>query len=111
MTDITLTPITTLVVVRAGGAVIAESRGTLELREEGYAPVYYLPREDALTFCDPSDKMTKCPHKGTASYFHVNTKSGPLENAAWSYQTPIDAVGDIAGRVAFAHPKVTVELV
>lgn len=109
MTKITIRPKPGTSVVRAGGAVIAESAAALELLEEGYPPVTYFPRADAMAFCDPSDKRTQCPHKGEASYFHVTTKSGPLKDAAWSYEDPIEAVAEIAGCIAFAHEKVTVE--
>ena len=57
-------------VVRAGGAVLGESRNALELDEEGLRPVIYFPRDDiAMAFLDDSDHRTHCPWKGDASYF------------------------------------------
>ncbi|MBY8977006.1 DUF427 domain-containing protein [Rhodobacteraceae bacterium NNCM2] len=110
MSRITIQPITGNAVVRAGGAVIVESWNALELREEGYDPVIYFPRADAITFCEPSDHRTTCPHKGEASYFHIATKSGLIENAGWSYENPIAGVEAIAGHIAFQHEKVAVEV-
>ena len=89
--------------VRSGGAVLGESSAALELSEGDLAPVIYFPREDlAMAFLDPSDKQTVCPHKGTASYFSIVTKSRTIEDAGWSYETPKDGVGEIAGHIAFA---------
>ncbi|WP_147124474.1 DUF427 domain-containing protein [Shimia ponticola] len=97
-------------VVRVAGAVVAESANALELAEGDYPEVIYFPRGDiAMAFFDSSEKSTHCPHKGDASYFHLVTKSGTLDNAAWSYETPLDGVSDIAGHLAFAHEMVTVE--
>ena len=109
MTKITLTPVQGLTVARAGGAVIAETQSALRLEEDGYPPVLYFPLGDAIAFCDPSETRTTCPHKGEAQYFHVNTKSGQILDAAWSYETPLSAVEAIAGHIAFGHEKVAVE--
>jgi uncharacterized protein (DUF427 family) len=92
-------------VVRAGGAVLAESRNALELDESGYPPVIYFPRDDvAMAFLDSSDHRTHCPHKGDASYFSLVTNSQTLENAAWSYEDPQEDVARIKGHIAF-HPS------
>lgn len=108
---ITLSPAGGTIVVRAGGAVIAESTRAIRLQEQGYEPVYYIPRDDiGMEFLDPSDKRTTCPHKGEATYFHVIAKSGPIENAAWSYETPNAEVAGIAGMLAFYSDKAAVEL-
>ncbi len=89
-------------VVRAGGAVLAESEAALALSEGGYGPVIYFPRDDiAMAFLDTSDKTSNCPHKGDASYYSIVTKSTTIENAAWSYETPKDGVAEIAGHLAF----------
>ena len=97
-------------VVRAGGAVIAESDRVLILDEEGYDPVVYFPREDiGMAFLDPSDTRTTCPHKGEARYFHIGAKSGRIADAGWSYEAPVAGAEPIAGHIAFAHERVTVE--
>lgn len=89
-------------VVRAGGAVLGESDRALELTEGDYEPVIYFPREDiAMEFLDPSDKMTTCPWKGVASYYSIVTKSTTLTDSVWSYEAPKEAVGQIAGYLAF----------
>ena len=106
----TISPATGVHVVRAGGAIIGETSRALILRENGYEPVIYFPREDAgMEFLDPSDTRTTCPHKGEATHYHIAAKSGPIKDAAWSYETPLEGAEAIAGYVAFYGEKATVE--
>ncbi len=100
-------------VVRAGGAVLGESRDALELCEDGYPPVIYFPRDDiAMAFLDESDHRTHCPHKGDASYFSIVTKSRTLDNVVWSYENPNEDMARIKGHLAFQPSDfVTVEQV
>ncbi len=99
-----------VVVIRAGDAVLAESPNALILREGDYAPVFYLPRADVGTeFLDRSDKTSVCPDKGTASYYHIAGNSGRIENAAWSYETPVSGAEAIAEHLAFYSDKTTIE--
>ncbi|MGR3468967.1 MAG: DUF427 domain-containing protein [Shimia sp.] len=97
-------------VVRVAGAVLGESSSALELTEGSYPPRIYFPRGDiAMAFLDTSDRTTHCPHKGDSTYFHIVTKSGTLENAAWAYDAPKDGVSQIAEHLSFDHDAVTVE--
>ena len=97
--------------VRAGGAILAESRNALELTEGDYPPVIYFPREDiAMAFLDESAQTSHCPFKGDAQYYSIETKSQTIENAAWSYEAPKPEVAQIAGHIAFYKTeKVAVE--
>ena len=89
-------------VVRAGGAVLAETKESLELSENGYGDVIYFPRDDvAMAFLDATDHHTHCPHKGDASYFSIVTKSQTLENVAWSYENPTEGAARIKEHLAF----------
>lgn len=109
---IKIRPATGTWVVRAAGAVLGESRNALELTEGDYPPVIYFPRTDiAMAFLDPTDMTSNCPYKGAASYFTIEAKSGPVPNAAWSYENPIKAVAEIKDYIAFFHEKVAVEQV
>lgn len=108
--QIRLRPATGTWVARAGGAVIAETGAAVELTERGHDPVIYFPRADvAMAFLEPSQTVTTCPHKGTASYFTLVTKSGEIADAAWSYESPNPGLETIAGHLAFYGDKVTVE--
>lgn len=97
-------------VVRAGGAVLAESKHALELAEGDYPPVVYFPRDDiAMPFLERTDSSTNCPHKGRATYYAIHGKSGVIPDAAWSYESPLSSVNAIDGHLAFYGDKVTVE--
>ncbi len=100
-------------VVRAGGAVLGETKAALELVEGDYPPVIYFPRGDiAMAFLDASDHASHCPWKGDASYFSIITKSKTIENAAWSYETPKEDVARIKDHLAFyPSDEVAVELI
>lgn len=107
---ITIKPASGTWVVRAGGAVIAESDNALELHEGDYPVTIYFPREDvAMAFLDASDQRSTCPFKGEASYFGIAAKSGVIENAVWTYEEPLDSVSEIAGYLSFYTDKTTVE--
>ena len=99
-------------VLRAGGAVLGETRNALELIEGQNPPVIYFPRENiAMAFLDPSDTRSVCPHKGEAKYFSIQTKSVLIKDAGWSYESPEEGVEAIAGHLAFYPDKATVEQV
>jgi len=97
-------------VARSKGAVLGETTNALELSEGDFPPVIYFPRTDlAMALFEKTDKTTQCPHKGDASYYTFEAKSGPVVNAAWSYENPVEAAKAIAGHLAFYTDHVTVE--
>ena len=113
MTKITIHKADGTWTVRAGGAVLVESKNALVLSEGNLPDIIYFPRDDiAMAFLDETDHTTHCPHKGDANYFSIVTKSQTLENAAWTYETPKEDVSRIKDHVAFyANDNVTVEQV
>ena len=99
-------------VLRAGGAVLGETRNALELIEGRNPPVIYFPRENiAMAMLEPSDTTSHCPHKGDATYFSIQTKSVLIKDAGWSYENPKQGIEAIAGHLAFYPDKATVEQV
>ena len=111
--DIKIRPATGTWVIRAAGAVIGESTNALELTEGDYPPVIYFPRGDiAMAFLDQTDQTSSCPFKGSATYFTIVAKSGPIKNVGWSYENPKAEVAAIKDHNAFyTNEKVTVEQV
>jgi uncharacterized protein (DUF427 family) len=109
---IKIRPATGTWVVRAAGAVVGESKRALELTEGDYPPVIYFPRADlAMAFLDETDHTSTCPYKGATRYFTIVAKSGPIPDAAWSYEAPKEGVEAIKDHIAFFHEKVAVEQV
>lgn len=109
-TDIRIFPAEGTWVVRADGAIIAESRAALEVTV-GDAPfIIYFPRGDvAMALVEPSGTLTTCPQRGKAVHFNIVTSSGVMTDAAWSYDAPPVEFAQLAGHLAFDAGKVTVE--
>jgi uncharacterized protein (DUF427 family) len=110
---ITVEPAASRVVVRSGGKVIADTTAALTLREADYPPVLYIPLADVTPdTLRPTDTETYCPYKGDASYYTLATPDrGDIVDAVWTYRKPYDAVGVIAGHVAFypQHVEIATE--
>src|SRR4051812_36510495 len=94
-------------VVRDGNRVIAETRRPLGLYESGFAPRWYVPREDIdLSALTPVEGETFCPYKGLAGYFDI----GAGKRAAWSYPEAWPEVERVSGFVSFEPDVVDVTL-
>jgi len=105
---ITLTPATVPHVIKAGDVVIGKTDHAILLKEGSAPAVIYVPRADIdMSMLEKTARATTCPHKGRASYYSVITPAGQLDNAVWSYETPIAGMEAIAGYLAF-YPAVTV---
>ena len=97
---ITLHPNQQRIHVQVDGILLADSTNTLELREHGYPPRHYFPREDVrMDLLTISETMTYCPFKGHTVYFSL----GESWDIAWSYEEPIEGMEAIAGKVAFSE--------
>ena len=96
-----LEPVPQRILVRLGGAVVAESRRALRVLETHHAPTYYLPPEDVSATLVPVSGQSFCEWKGSARYFDVASGSATAKRAAWSYDDPVEAFKPIAGYVAF----------
>ena len=97
--------------LRAGGSILAESTQALELTEQTGSTQIHFPKNDiAMALLEPSDHTTDYPQKGTAQYFPIITKSTTLENVAWGYANPSQAVATIEDHLTFqTSDHVTVE--
>jgi len=90
-----------------GGSTIADSRRVVYLFESGHVPAYYFPREDVRAdVLVASDKRTRCPLKGEASYWSVRVGDRTTKDAMWGYPSPIRECPDISGLVAFYWDRV-----
>lgn len=84
------------------GTTVADSRSAVFLFETGLPTRYYIPIEDVR--CDllrPSDRVTVCPYKGTARYYHLQLDATLYENVVWYYPDPIAQCPQIRGLLAF----------
>ena len=79
------------------GQVIADSTDTVVVDGNHYFPA------DAVNndYLVPSDKTSKCPWKGVASYHSLVVDGKTNTDAAWYYPEPKERAAKIAGRIAF----------
>jgi len=86
------------------GVTFADTQAALRLAETGLDPVHYFPRGDVnMARLARSTHTSHCPYKGDATYYHLLTEEGPIENAVWSYEEPLESATQIKGYLAF-HP-------
>lgn len=95
------------VVVTLGGAVIADTRNALTLREASYPAVQYIPRKDVdMTLLARTGHATYCPYKGECAYYSIPAGGERSVNAVWTYEAPYAAVEAIKDHVAFYPSRV-----
>ncbi|CAL9416258.1 hypothetical protein SUDANB6_01758 [Streptomyces sp. enrichment culture] len=81
-----------------GEEVLAESDRPLLLRGTGCPDRYYIPAGDVrVDLLTPSGTRTRCPHKGTASYWSL--PGAP--DAVWAYPDPEPDVAEIKDHLCF----------
>ena len=85
--------------------MLAESSRLLACFETGLPTRWYFRKEDLADY-EPTTRTTRCPYKGTASYWSV----GGNDDIAWSYEDPITAVSALKGLVAFYDEVVDVDI-
>jgi uncharacterized protein (DUF427 family) len=104
---ITISPAGSKVRVTVAGRIVAESTRALRLEEQGYPPVYYLPRDDAdMSLLVPTTHYTYCPYKGDCTYYSIPIDGAKSEYAVWTYETPYEAVARIKEYLAFYPSRV-----
>lgn len=88
--------------VEVGGETIADSRAVMLLHESGHQPIYYFPPDDVRSdVLEPSDRRTRCPKKGEASYYTIRVGDHVVDAGAWYYPEPLDSAPPIKDLVAF----------
>lgn len=89
------------------GAVIADTKRALKLRESTYPSVYYIPEEDVdMDRLEATSHSTYCGYKGDAGYDTIGVGDRRSENAVRVYEKPYPAVNQIAGHLAFYDSRV-----
>jgi len=89
-----------------GGVPVADSKRARLLFETGHSPVHYFPPDDVrMDLLEHTDKHTRCPWKGEASYWTISAGERSSENAAWGYLDPLLDRVDIKGYIAFYRDR------
>ena len=104
---ITISPAEGTVRVTVASKIVAESTRALRLEEQGYSPVYYLPRSDAdMSLLVRTTHYTYCPYKGDCTYYSIPIGGAKSEYAVWTYEQPYEAVSVIKEHLAFYPSRV-----
>jgi len=90
--------------VRVNGDVVARSERPVVVFETGLPLRFYLPREDVRADLRPSETTSVCPYKGLATYWSLDG----IDDAAWSFEDPLESVLKACGNVCFDAEKVEV---
>jgi uncharacterized protein (DUF427 family) len=99
------------VVVRAHGREIARTERPKLLFETGLPRRIYVSRADvAPGVLAASDKRTRCPYKGEATYWSLEADGRRIGDAAWSYETPLPEAIAVTAHVSFDAEGVEVEV-
>jgi uncharacterized protein (DUF427 family) len=92
---------------RGGETIIADTSRPLVLYESGFAPRWYVPRDEVdESRLAANTTETFCPYKGICSYYDI----GGAGRAAWSYRDAYTEVDRISDYISFEPDKVIVEL-
>ncbi len=95
--------------VEIDGVTVADSHQPRILFETGLRPRYYLPLTDVrMDMLRPSETESRCPYKGTANYYSVDTGTAVHEDVVWYYKTPLPESQKIIGLVAFWNEKLDI---
>ena len=95
-------PIGKRVRVVLGDQTVADTTHALLLSESGHQPAYYFPPSDVRReLLEPSDRQTRCPKKGVASYYTLRVGERVEDAAAWYYPEPLAGAEAIKDYVAF----------
>ena len=96
-----------MVEVWVGEHLIARSTRAVRVLETASPPTFYLPREDVqFDLLRPAGRRSFCEWKGQAGYFDAQGGGATIEQAAWSYERPLDAFAAIAGHISFYPGRV-----
>ena len=88
------------------GVKVADSHHPRLVFETGLPVRYYLPLVDLrMDLLRPSSKTTRCPYKGTASYWSLDVNGEVIEDLVWTYKTPILESAKIAGLACFFNER------
>ncbi len=83
------------------GHTIVDSERVMLLHESNIFPVLYIHKDDvSLDLLTKTEHSTHCPFKGDASYWTITAGDTVAENAAWSYENPIEGAAWLEGYLA-----------
>lgn len=99
-------PLDQRVQVFVEGELVVDTDDVIEVEEDGHPKRWYFARNAVRTDnLEPSPKVTECPFKGSAHYFHLTAGGKRFDDALWSYEEPYDEHAALKSRLAFYGEK------
>ncbi len=93
--------------IEVDGVPVAESTQPRILFETSLIPRYYLPMTDVRTdLLRPTDTVSHCPYKGSASWLSLHVGGRTHADIAWTYRTPLPESIKVSGLVCFYDERV-----
>lgn len=90
--------------------ILVDTTDTLVLYETSLPPRLYVHPRHVLAYAlVPSESVTFCPYKGTATYWSYAVGDEHVPDVAFSYQEPLPESTAIRGLLGFEETRVTVE--
>jgi uncharacterized protein (DUF427 family) len=101
-TRVQILPSSRHVIVTVDDIVVADTHRPTFLHETGLIRRTYVNKLDVrMDLLTPTDTTSRCPYKGTARYWTLDTPIGQHVDVAWSYPAPFRESAPIAGLIAF----------
>lgn len=95
--------------IAINGETVAETSRPRLLFETTHPTRFYIPPEDVrVDMLTATDKHTRCPYKGVASYWTVKAGGKDVPDIVWSYPEPIPECPKLTGYLSFFNEKVDV---
>lgn len=88
------------------GCAIADTNNAIIVKETGYLPIIYIPKNDLCEIDLIKSSDFNCPFKGHAEIYTIRHGQIDIEQGAWSYDEPNSVWMDLKGRVAFFPEKI-----
>ena len=86
---------------------LANTTRALRVLETASAPGVYIPRDDVcMQLLRQTSARSLCEWKGEAGYFDVQSPTGAIRRAAWSYMDPLSGFTSIARHISFYPGRV-----
>ncbi len=99
---IELEPVKGRVAAIVDGQTVADSTEVVKMLETHLPPVIYFPHSDVdAGVLRRGDQRTFCPFRGSATHWSLRLPRRTIDDAAWSYERPLEISRSIRGYIAF----------
>jgi uncharacterized protein (DUF427 family) len=89
------------------GVTVVDTTSAWRVLETSQPPAFYVPPSEVHPGAlSRSESRSFCEWKGAATYWDLQVGDAIVRDAAWSYESPVDAFAAITGYLAFYAQRV-----